>query len=257
MIRSRKLSLSLAAIVLALASWACKAPTISEPTATPTLAPLFEQVVLAFVPYSESGTSPNYTISTFTPVLQESADPRVLAFNQAVAALVQQEVDAFKQNLSTLPADPISAGSFLEVSFVQLSPPGNLLSLKFTMDFYSDGAAHPGSYSRTVTYDLEAGSFLTLSQLFHPGADYLGVIAAYCKTELAGRDIAYDPTIFTGADPLPENYQNWNVTAGGLLVTFDAYQVAAYAAGPQLVTVPYGALQSILDPQGPLAGRLP
>jgi Protein of unknown function (DUF3298) len=254
----RNSHLLLIAILLVLVLLACNLSTnVSTPTETSTPPPLYQQVVLTFVPFSESGTGPDYTISALTPLLQGSVDSRVLAFNQAMAALVQQEMDAFRQNLLMLPAEPITGGSSLNITFEKTSPPGYLLSLKFTVDFYSDGAAHPGSYSHTATYDLEAGSFLTLDQLFTPGADYLGAIATFCKAELAARDIAYDPSMNTGADPIPENYQNWNITAGGLLITFDEYQVAAYAAGPQLVTIPYANLQSIIAPQGPLAEYLP
>jgi hypothetical protein len=245
-------------VVLFLA--ACNLPVAAPvPTVTPALipAPLFTQVVLVSIPYSESGVGPNYTITASTPALEGSSDPRVLAFNQGMAALVQQEILAFKQDVASLPAEPIAGGSFLEVTFEQLAPPGNVLSIKFTIHFYSDGAAHPNTYSRTATYDLEAGSFLTLDRLFFPGADYLGPISDYCKAELASRDLGYDLLSSAGADPLPENYRNWNVTADGLLITFDPYQVAAYAAGPQMITIPYADLQAILDPQGPLAGYLP
>jgi hypothetical protein len=38
-----------------------------------------------------------------------------------------------------------------------------------------------------------------------------------------------------------------------LQITFDAYQVAAYAAGPQEVVVSYSVLKPIIKPDGPLA----
>jgi hypothetical protein len=39
-----------------------------------------------------------------------------------------------------------------------------------------------------------------------------------------------------------------------LWVTFDPYQVAPYAAGPQYVLVPYSALKDIIKADGPIAG---
>ncbi len=219
-------------------------------------APFHTQAALGFTSIQESGTAPAYTITAAVPVLAGPDDPRLERFNRQMAALVQQEIDAFKQGLSMLPVEPIGMGSYLEINFERVSPPGNLLSLKFHIDFYSDGAAHPNTYSRTATYDLEAGSFLTLDRLFLPGADYLAVIADYCLAQL--RAGPFGEALFEdGAQPRPENYANWNVTAEGLLITFDPYQVAAYAAGPQLITVPYAELQSIVDPQGPLDYLLP
>jgi hypothetical protein len=43
------------------------------------------------------------------------------------------------------------------------------------------------------------------------------------------------------------------ITKKGLWITFDPYQVAAYAAGPQTVLVPYSALKDIIKPDGPVA----
>jgi hypothetical protein len=40
-----------------------------------------------------------------------------------------------------------------------------------------------------------------------------------------------------------------------LLITFDEYQVAPYAAGPQKVAIPYSELRALINPQGPL-GKL-
>ena len=39
----------------------------------------------------------------------------------------------------------------------------------------------------------------------------------------------------------------------GIGITFDAYQVGPYAAGPQFVMVPYSALKDIINPEGPIA----
>ena len=55
-----------------------------------------------------------------------------------------------------------------------------------------------------------------------------------------------------GAAPTADNYSNWNVTKKGLLIPFPAYQVAAYAYGPQTVIVPYSALKDIVRPDGAL-----
>ena len=43
------------------------------------------------------------------------------------------------------------------------------------------------------------------------------------------------------------------ITAQGLLISFDAYTIAPYAAGPQSVLIPYQVLRNVADPEGPLA----
>jgi hypothetical protein len=59
--------------------------------------------------------------------------------------------------------------------------------------------------------------------------------------------------IATGAGPRADNYRAWSITKKGLWITFDPYVVAAYAAGPQYVLVPYSALKDIIRPDGPIA----
>jgi hypothetical protein len=134
-----------------------------------------------------------------------------------------------------------------------ISQIGDLWSLKFDFKFYSDGAAHPGLYSITLNYDLGQGRELGLGDLFLPNSAYLEAIANYCVTELS-KQPGFDEPWSDGAKPTPENYDNWNITPDGLLITFDMYQVAPGASGPIQVLVPYDQLQAVIDPQGALAG---
>jgi hypothetical protein len=204
------------------------------------------------VHFSESGQSPTYTIISETPSLTGIRDPRVDAFNLAASDIVNHDINEFKASLKYQPPTPLTSGSFIDVNYELLSPPGDILSLKFNVSGYSDGAAHPYHYSQTLTFDLGHGEKINLERLFLRGTDYLQPISDYCKAQLSKRDIAFDAFV-TGADPTQENYRNWNLTRDGLLITFDEYQVAPYAAGPQTVLIPYAALKDILDPQGPLA----
>jgi hypothetical protein len=125
---------------------------------------------------------------------------------------------------------------------------------------YSAGAAHPNSYSETVNFDLRNGKLLKLADLFQPGSKYLQTISAYCIADLKkqgkqkGPDSMLDDDwIERGAGPDAENYGSWTVGKKGLEITFDSYQVAAYAAGPQHVLVPYSALKDLIKTDGPLA----
>ncbi len=233
-----------------------RVPTLAPPTPTApptsTATPLYEQVTLKTSPWQETGTPFAYTISADVPVLTGSNDPRVQNFNVETKAVVDDAIATFKQNLSQLVPTPNSTTSTFELHYNVVSPPGNLISVKFTIQTYYSGAAHPGDISRTLTYDLEAGKQVAMSDLFKPNTDYLTPLAKYCSEQLNMRDIGFQG-FELGATATPENYRNWNVTADGLMITFDEYQVAPYAAGPQTVMVPYSELASLLDPKGPLA----
>jgi hypothetical protein len=85
------------------------------------------------------------------------------------------------------------------------------------------------------------------------------MISTYCITNLRERakkdqDAMIDEDMMkSGASPRADNYQACAITKKGLWVTFDPYQVAAYAAGPQHVLVPYSALKDIIKADGPVA----
>ncbi len=234
-----------------------RVPAIAAPLATAaptdTAIPLYQQVALNSVPWHDDDTPAiGYTIAAQVPTLVGSSDPRVLAFNAEMKTIVDVAVATFKQNVSNIPLTPTSTESTFDLRYSLLSPPGNIFSIKFDIQTFYTGAAHPGDISQTANYDLQTGKNLELADLFIPGSDYLGALSNYCIAQLKTRDIDFQ-SFELGATPTLQNYRNWNITADGLVITFDEYQVAPYAAGPQTVVIPYSALAPIIQPNGPLA----
>ncbi len=234
-----------------MASTAVPSPTIA-PTATSL--PLSQQVKLASVPAQETGASPDYKISTQTPSLTGSSDPRAKTFNDEMAAIVKSAVDDYRDKMKSFGPAPIQAQSTFDLKYEQTAPAGNVFSIKFTMEGYVAGMAHPYHVIRSVNFNLEKGKDIALSDLFTAKSDYLKTIANYCSSELSKRDIGFTDMFKQGADPTPDNYQEWNIASDGLVITFNEYQVAPYVSGPQTVKVPYSELKSLIDPKGPLAG---
>lgn len=234
-----------------------RAPAVALPTALSTKAsiPLYQQVKLSTSPLEEQGQLFGYKVTAQTPVLVGSSDASVKVFNAEMKTIVDQAVADFKQKLSDLPATPDSQASTFDLRYNLLSPPGDILSLKFDIRTYYTGAAHPSTVSRTVTFDLQQGKDVGLSELFIPGADFLTPISKFCINQLSKRDIGF-ADFELGATATLENYRNWNITADGLMITFDEYQVAPYAAGPQTVVIPYNQLAQLIRPDGPLGPYL-
>ena len=232
-------------------------PILPTTTIIATSVPLSQQVTLISQSFKETNQTPLYTITSQTPQLAGSNDPRVQMFNQRLNELVQKEVDTFRQSFLQNTAPPVSNGSFLEVTYEVVSQIADIWSLKLDFSFYSDGAAHPGLYSITVNYDLGQSRELALSDLFLPNSNYLEVISKYSIADLKRQNPEIDNSFLGGAAPTPENYRNWNITPDGLLITFDEYQVAPYAAGPQKVIMPYSELRAVIAPRGPLGKIIP
>ena len=265
------ISTGLAVILLAACNLPSQSPTpTSEPVITPTQAPtatttagptptqlpLYQQVSLAAVTANESGKAPDYTFKTQVPVMAGSSDPRVAKFNQGVSAIIKAAVDQFRKDLSEQSAVPLAGGSYFDLRYELISPPGPIFSLQIKIEGMTDGAAHPYHVTISYNFNLETGREIALNDLFLPDAKPLPIIAEYCKKELGKRDISFE-MFAAGADPTPENYTVWNISADGLVIFFNEYQVAPYAAGPQTVVIPFSELGKNIDPSGPLAGFKP
>ena len=213
----------------------------------------------------EENKKKKYTLNAEYPQLEGSTSPNVEKFNREVSGLITREVDEWRQGAGTDPSEEDynseMADDEMFIRYDVMLANSDLASIEFNISVYEHGAAHPSGYSKVVNYDLKNGRSLKLADLFQPGANYLETISSYSINDLkrqskkGGEDepLLDDESIEEGASAKADNYQSWNITRKGLLVTFDAYQVGPYAAGPQTVVVPYAALKGIIRPDGPLA----
>ena len=213
----------------------------------------------------DSNKKLRYKIDVQYPQLSGSGSPNYEKFNQTVRSLITKKVSAFKTEMAPDPNEPPpteleSLDSDLNVGYTIALAKDDLISVLLDVGSYSAGAAHPNSYSEVVNFDLRNGKLLKLADLFQPGSKYLQSIAAYCIADLkkqgkkAGADSMLDDDwVERGAAADAENYSSWTIGKKGLEITFDSYQVAAYAAGPQHVMVPYSALKDVIKADGPLA----
>lgn len=203
---------------------------------------------------SETIETPKLTIEIDKPVLKGDA-ALVDNFNAAAEQIIEDTAGSFKsdtlqyQTGSDLPPEIAALGSYIDVGYQFFTPTESLLSISFGVNWYSAGAAHPNSYSRTLNYDFDNGTVLALADLFKPDAQFLEALSAYSIQVLTEKGTLMFPD---GAQPTDENYQNWNLAPDGLLITFDDYQVAPHAAGPQQVVIPYAELTDLIDPDGVL-----
>ena len=240
------------------ATAAATLPPTQTSLPTETSVPLYKLVTLISEARNETAqaNAPAYTVKAQIPALQGSSDARVTNFNNEMALLTQEEIAKFKDNAAETRPLPGSSGSSYDQQYKLFSAPGNIVDLRFQIKIYIYQTAHPKTHFRTESYDLESGKDIKFEELFLPGSDYLDRIANYCIVQLKSRSIGF-AAFASGAQPSLANYGNWNITADGLLITFDENQVAAYAAGAQEVVVPYAELQADIDPHGALAGFLP
>jgi len=215
---------------------------------------------------SENNKKLKYKIEAEYPQLSGSGSQNYEKFNQTVRGLVTKKVSMFKQEMVPDADDPPpiesteSSDSDLDIAYKIALAKDDLVSIRIVVGSYSAGAAHPNSYSEVVNFDLRNGKLLNLADLFKPGSKHLQTIAAYCIAQLKGQGkqtgenpLGDDDWIQRGAGPDAENYSSWTIEKQGIGITFDAYQVASYAEGPQYVLLPYSSLKDVIKSDGPLA----
>jgi Protein of unknown function (DUF3298) len=115
-----------------------------------------------------------------------------------------------------------------------------------------NGGAHPVGWVHYLNFDLETGKVLTLKDLLVANyADRLNQIATKIFYALPdAEEMLLDDE--EGKFKLNDNFA---ITAGGLIFTFNPYEIAAYAAGMPEVTIPYTEMEALI-PAGGLLSKL-
>lgn len=116
----------------------------------------------------------------------------------------------------------------------------NLVSVEFGEESFT-GGAHPNHSSQTINFDLKNNKPIKLGDLFKPNSKYLQKLSQLSKEGL-GDNLQFEE----GIAPLAKNFSDFLITKKGLLILFDEYQVAPYAAGPQQVLINYPELKEFL-----------
>lgn len=128
----------------------------------------------------------------------------------------------------------------------------SIISIRY-LHYYYSGGAHGNSFYSVMNYDLLDGKDIRLADLFKNKKGYLKLISDEAidrlKT-LSSQDeypLTDDDWIKEGAAPLVENFEAWNITDSTLVLSFAPYQVASFAAGPQIVEIPLELLREKLN----------
>jgi hypothetical protein len=164
---------------------------------------------------------------------------------------VLENIQAFKDEIASYGKE--QAGSqgegpawqyMLTIEYEVISYTDKVISLLFNISPYL-GGAHGMTYLKTFNFDLENNTLLELGDIFNPGSDYLAYISGYCRQDLEKQMLAMQTEpdkdwINEGTGPaVLQNYSRFLLGPEGLIIRFEAYQVAPGAAGDFSVLIPY------------------
>ena len=130
---------------------------------------------------------------------------------------------------------------------------GGLLSIVGTA-YYNHGGAHPSSSAKVWNFDLTTGEFLDYDDLTGGDADLSAtltstiadaVLAQIDEQELAGDNYYFDEYEDTVKDVKTNAYIYFE--EGNMVVDYDTYMLAPYAAGPQIFNIPLDTVKDCLS----------
>jgi hypothetical protein len=139
----------------------------------------------------------------------------------------------------------------LDIGYETFNASETIVSLKFNVYEFT-GGAHGNSFFATFTFDTAKEKLLTLDDVFVADSDPWTVIGPMAEAQIKenlGADMADDTLISQGAGTNPANYGDFVLTEDSIIFYFEPYVVAAYAAGPQEVVIPYADIQDFLNPE--------
>ena len=167
------------------------------------------------------------------------------AFNGAIQEYVSTTTDAFLGYAKDSEGDFGSAPYALQSGYSSPFVSDKLINVAFEGYEYT-GGAHGNTVYETFVFDAATGQRLGLADFFTDKGDYLNAISGYAAHEITMRDVSDADWIKSGTAPDKANFQFFYWTKDGLTIIFPPYQVAAYAAGPQDVTIPFAELVPML-----------
>jgi hypothetical protein len=208
-----------------------------------------------------------FTIKVDYPLVMDTKKHPLPKLNRLIKRHVQNHINEFRHNV--MPPARLehqqrkfhmmaltNNSNTLTISYQPLHTRLGIFSFRFALDTYYYGAAHGNRTYETFTYDNQSGKALALNDLFLPKTNYLTVLSQYSRDALLKKLVPLAPEakemvtqqINAGTAPIAKNFQHWNLTPRGLLITFPPYQVVAYVYGTQEVLIPYQTLAGALKP---------
>lgn len=164
---------------------------------------------------------------------------------QFILEEAQVEVEAAAKELQNLDS---AARAGLYIKSESFAHSDTIKSYKLILS-KNTGGAHPNTFFHTWTYDAETGKVFKFQDLFQPEHNPLWTIYPIVKEKLLAAEISDEDWIERGSGETNfENYRNFVIDGEELVLIFEPYQVAAYAAGPQEVRIPMKRLNVIFKP---------
>lgn len=195
----------------------------------------------------------NYRVAIGFPQIGGVETPAVRRVNAAIRDSLEAFADGLRPDPADFTGDPETDRMFVgeaEGGPAETFLGGRIFSSRVEVATFT-GGAHGNLVAYAFTYDLATGEPVRLEDLFLSDTAYLDTLAGQITERLVaerGTDWMFEDEI----PPDPAYFALFTLGADSLTVFFPPYAIAAYAAGPSEVALPYDALRGVLDARGPV-----
>jgi len=128
----------------------------------------------------------------------------------------------------------------------------DLFSVRDVVRRLMPGASMVDEEVRTETFDLATGRPITIAELFDPMTDWVAAVSAEAIGRLS-REPWTDERRVVGASPESGNFERFNLTHGGLVLSFAPGTIGGQGSHTVSVTIPYRSLDGFWAPDGPVS----
>lgn len=225
-------------------------PTVPETTIDITTLPLLSTVAITLTEELEIADGVQFEYS-YPNVRLALPDP---AIADTVMLDLLNRIDATRSTADNILSN---AGQdqkhFFKVHYDPMRIDPNVLSL-FGGESSFTGGAHPYHESTAVTYDLTNGRVLLLSDLLYPSckADDLTPLVIEILAAISQQAHLYSDYTATVEERFGQGLDvddGWYLSNEGLCIFFSAYDIAPYATGEVIATIPYEKLNGLMQDQ--------
>ena len=127
-----------------------------------------------------------------------------------------------------------------------------LFSVRDVVRRLMPGASAVEEEIRTETFDLETGRPITVAELFDPMTDWVAAVSVEAISRLA-REPWTDERRVVGASSESGNFERFNLTHGGLVLSFAPGSIGGHGSNTVSITIPYRALDGFWAEDGPVS----
>ena len=206
----------------------------------------------------EENSEKNYEINAFYPEINGLADEeKQLVVNEEIEKLIIDDIDLFKYSIDGWDTEGFpeleDIKSIMGTSYGISLMTNNVISIMFYIYEYYSGAAHGLERTQAFNFDIGSRDYIMLGDLFEPDFNYLDFLSCYCVEELKEGPVETWGNIEeSGAGPSENSFKSFVLTEDSIVIFFDPYIVACYAAGIVEVEIPYSEFRDHINPDGPI-----